>query len=173
METVGHCELEGVEETSPDALPKEGVAFPELLGDTDTLPVIETLIEAEALKELLFDTVVNEVNELEALTLPVSDTVRFADADTLGLPDSVADTFVEALKDFSEVEDTDFLGEAELVTVSVRGEFEAVVVVVADPLGDLELLDDTVVVLLKEELPDSVILTHELTDGDEETLLDI
>lgn len=42
--------------------------------------------------------------------------------------------------------------------MSVIGEFEAVVVVVADPLDVLELLGDTVGVLVTEGLPDSVIL---------------
>jgi len=38
--------------------------------------------------------------------------------------------------------------------------------VVAEPLGDLELLGDTVPVLVEEELPDSDTLTNELTEED-------
>jgi hypothetical protein len=40
-------------------------------------------------------------------------------------------------------------------------------------LGVLELLDDTVVVLVIDGLADSVTLPYELTEGDEEMLLDI
>jgi len=87
-------------------------------------------------------------------------------ADTLGLPDSVAETFIEALRDLSAVGDADFLGEAEDVTDFVIGEFEGDTLVVEEPLGDLELLGDTVPVLVTEELPDSDTLTNELTEED-------
>jgi len=51
------------------------------------------------------------------------------------------------------VGDTDFLGEAEDVTVIVIGEREAHALVVIDPFGDLELLGETVAVFVIEELP--------------------
>lgn len=110
------------------------------------------LADPELLKATLFDT--------------VTDTEPLVVHETLGLPDSVTETFVEALRDLSEVGDTDFLGDVEDITVNVIGELEVLVVIVAELLGDLELLGKTVPVLVAEELPDSVTLIHELTDGD-------
>ena len=78
----------------------------------------------------------------------------------------MGETFVEALRDFSAVGDTDFLGEAEDVTVCVIGELDALVVSDTDVLADLELLGETVPVLVAEELADSDTLTNELTDED-------
>lgn len=78
----------------------------------------------------------------------------------------MGETFVEALRDFSAVGDTDFLGEAEDVTVCVIGELDALVVSDTDVLADLELLGETVPVLVAEGLADSETLTNELTDED-------
>lgn len=48
--------------------------------------------------------------------------------------------------------ETDFLVEAEDVTVIVIGEFDAHALFVTDPLADLELLGETVEVLVIEVL---------------------
>lgn len=95
------------------------------------------------------------------------------DADTLVLLDSVWEVVVEELNDLSAVDETVFLGDAELLELNVIGDFEGVVLTVLEPGGDLEWLDDTVVVFVTNELLVSDTLIKELTDGDSDPLFDI
>jgi hypothetical protein len=103
----------------------------------------------ELLAEALFDTLIIALPEGDALTV----TEVLVVDEPRGLPDCVGETRAEALRERKEVGDTDFLGEAEDVTVIVIGDLEAHALVVIDTLGDLELLGETVEVFVIEELP--------------------
>ena len=78
----------------------------------------------------------------------------------------MTERIVEAVHDLSALGDADFLGDAEDVTVRVIGEFEALVVMLIEPLDVLELLGDTVPDLVIKELADSEKLTRDVTDGE-------
>ena len=113
-----------------------------------TDPAVDGLTDTELLAEAFFDTLIIALLEGDTLTVTEPLVVH----DTLGLPDCVGETLVEAVSDFSAVDDTDFLGEAEDVTVIVIGDFEELAVIVTDPLADLELLGETVEVFVIEVL---------------------
>ena len=151
-ELVAEALASSVTDTLPEAdeLPSQDEVSRAL-----TDPAVDGLTYTELLAEGLFDTLI--------IALPEGDTLIVREPlvvhDTLGLPDCVGETLVEAVSDFSAVDDTDFLGEAEDVTVIVIGDFEELAVIVTDPLADLELLGETVEVFVIEVLAVTDTLT--------------